>query len=210
MTTAHRATWRTALGGDQEQGSFRLHVGTAQKSSKAAPSHRVLKTREPQAVTDRDALKAALEADESIQQVDNDVEFAVKDEEQDTVPRKRARIANADSDSDDSDDEAELMAELEKIRAERAAERARLEAERIEEADAVAATDNPLLGNLLEDDTASVATATTNASVAVKRRWNDDVIFKNQARGSRRPEQRFVNDTVRNDYHKRFLRRYIL
>ncbi len=225
MTTAHRATWRSALGGDQEQGSFRLHVGTAQKSSKAAPSHRVLKKRDDDVVTDRGALRAALEADEAttlrafkgahdeaIRRLDDDVELATDDEEdnESEAPRKRSRIEKVVADSDDSDDEAELLAELEKIRAERAAERARLEAERAEEANAATATDNPLLGNLLDDDTASVATATTNASVAVKRRWNDDVLFKNQARGSRKPEQRFVNDTVRNDFHRRFLRRYIL
>lgn len=132
--------------------------------------------------------------------------------------RKRARVsttAGIDDDDDDDesdsdgDDEEALMAELVKIRAERAAERAAAEAEAEAEAEDTA-RENPLLGNLLDDDTASVATATTLASVAVKRRWNDDVLFKDQARGERRAEQRFVNDTVRNDFHRRFLRRYIL
>ena len=45
---------------------------------------------------------------------------------------------------------------------------------------------------------------------AVKRKWNDDVVFRNQARGA--PEKKgktFVNDTIRNDFHKRFLAKYI-
>lgn len=40
-------------------------------------------------------------------------------------------------------------------------------------------------------------------------RWDDDVVFKNQARGEPKAQKRFVNDTIRNDFHKRFLQRYI-
>jgi hypothetical protein len=40
-------------------------------------------------------------------------------------------------------------------------------------------------------------------------RWDDDVVFKNQARSEPKAQKRFVNDTIRNDFHKRFLQRYI-
>jgi hypothetical protein len=40
-------------------------------------------------------------------------------------------------------------------------------------------------------------------------RWDEDVVFKNQARGEPKATKRFVNDTIRNDFHKRFLQRYI-
>ena len=43
----------------------------------------------------------------------------------------------------------------------------------------------------------------------VKRRWDDDVVFRNQARGEPKIQKRFVNDTIRNDFHRRFLTRYI-
>lgn len=43
----------------------------------------------------------------------------------------------------------------------------------------------------------------------VKRRWDDDVVFKNQARGEPKAQKRFINDTIRSDFHKRFLTRYI-
>lgn len=43
----------------------------------------------------------------------------------------------------------------------------------------------------------------------VKRRWDDDVVFKNQARTEPKRQKRFINDTVRSDFHKRFLDRYI-
>lgn len=43
----------------------------------------------------------------------------------------------------------------------------------------------------------------------VKRRWDDDVVFRNQERGEPKVQKRFVNDTIRNDFHRRFLNRYI-
>ncbi|KAL7480396.1 hypothetical protein ACHAW6_006085 [Cyclotella cf. meneghiniana] len=108
-----------------------------------------------------------------------------------------------DIDSDDEDEEAALQAELAKIRAERAAAKAKEEAEaaaeeraRMEEA---ALTGNPLLNS---------GGAVTSGRI--KRRWNDDVVFRNQAKGE--PDQtkkRFINDTVRNDFHKRFLNKFI-
>jgi protein CWC15 len=60
---------------------------------------------------------------------------------------------------------------------------------------------NPMLRQELglEDD----------ATFQVKRRWDDDVVFKNQARTEPKRQKRFVNDTVRSDFHRRFLDRYI-
>ena len=125
-----------------------------------------------------------------------------------------------DDDSDDSDDEAALQAELAKIRAEREAARAKEEEEaraeeeaRMEEA---ALTGNPLLnaaaaGGGGADGAASAAAAAAGGGGGrMKRRWNDDVVFRNQAKGE--PDQnkkRFINDTVRNDFHKRFLNKFV-
>uniref|UniRef100_M4CBB3 Cwf15/Cwc15 cell cycle control protein n=2 Tax=Brassica campestris TaxID=3711 RepID=M4CBB3_BRACM len=55
---------------------------------------------------------------------------------------------------------------------------------------------NPLLNN-------------TPTSYSVKRRWDDDVVFKNQARGEMKAPKRFINDTIRNDFHRKFLHRYM-
>jgi protein CWC15 len=35
------------------------------------------------------------------------------------------------------------------------------------------------------------------------------VVFKNQTRGEVKAARRFINDTVRSDFHKKFLERYI-
>lgn len=143
---------------------------------------------------------------------------------------RRLIVANADkeadqsasdddesSDDDSDDDEAELLAELEQIRKEREFERAKKQAEEQEreeqEESARAAAGNPLLGNLGQfndefSDTASIATSSVPA-FAVRRRWDDDLVFRNQARGEKRVEQRFVNDTTKNDFHRRFMKRHI-
>ena len=108
---------------------------------------------------------------------------------------------DSESDSDDDDDELALQLELEKIKKEREEERQR--AEKLADADARAAKD--------------AAAQTTNPLInqgepafgAVKRKWNDDVVFRNQARTAKEPKKTFINDTIRNDFHRRFLSKYI-
>lgn len=106
-----------------------------------------------------------------------------------------------DSSEDDSDDEeAELQRELEKIKAERAAKRQKEEEERAaaeqEEREKDIALGNPLLNKQNFD---------------MKRRWDDDVVFKNQARGTEEKgkKKEFVNDLLRSDFHKRFMGKYV-
>ncbi|KAJ2506531.1 complexed with cef1p [Coemansia sp. RSA 2052] len=105
-------------------------------------------------------------------------------------------------DSDDSEDEtAMLMRELEKIKRERAEEKAREEQDALErrlvDGDSKSSFlgDNPLLAN---------------RDFSVKRRWDDDVVFKNQAQGDDgKPKKRFVNDMLRSDFHRKFMKKYI-
>lgn len=106
-----------------------------------------------------------------------------------------------DSSDDDSDDEeAELQRELERIKAERAAKRAKEEEERAaaeqEERERDIALGNPLLNK---------------QNFNIKRRWDDDVVFKNQARGTEEKgkKKEFVNDLLRSDFHKRFMGKYV-
>lgn len=107
----------------------------------------------------------------------------------------------SDDDSDEEDEEAALQAELAKIRAEREAAKAKADAEaaaeeqsQLEEA---ALVGNPLL------DSGPLTTG------KLKRRWNEDVVFRNQAKNEPEQKKRFINDTVRNDFHKRFLNKFI-
>jgi len=110
---------------------------------------------------------------------------------------------DSDDESDDDDEEAVLQAELAKIRAERAAAKLKEEAEEAaqeeEKMEEAALMGNPLLSSGNE----------AASSGRMKRRWNDDVVFRNQAKGEPETKKRFINDTVRNDFHKRFLNKFI-
>jgi protein CWC15 len=109
--------------------------------------------------------------------------------------------------SDDEDDTAELLRELEKIKRERAEEKERQERIQREEEErareAQAAAGNPLL------DMPEASTGKPK-DFSVKRRWDEDVIFKNQARGmDDKPKKRFINDTLRSDFHRKFMNKYV-
>ena len=287
MTTAHRPTWKAAVGRAQEGAWSSGGKPSLQSSAKDAPAHTKLKFRTgPQAVTalgsdgrgtDRksELLKESLlrmeEAERSAaisnvrrvvrmerrdqlllmekeggqgeeesklkllqQTADVDDEFIrakYDDEDADNgddaggwsdIDDNNAKLNSDDEsnldasdddddndddsdldDSDDEDEEAALQAELAKIRNERAAMKARADAEAVADEQAqmeeAALTGNPLLNS-----TAS------SSNGKLKRRWNDDVVFRNQARSE--PDQnkkRFINDTVRNDFHKRFLNKFM-
>eukprot|EP01137_Pigoraptor_chileana_P034331 Opistho-2@26714 len=108
-----------------------------------------------------------------------------------------------DADSDDDEDEtAELMRELEKIRKERAEEQARKESERLADEDKVR-KDYLMKGNPL------LNAQHVPGDFKIKRRWDDDVVFKNCAKGDEGQQKRFVNDTLRSDFHRKFMSKYI-
>lgn len=92
-----------------------------------------------------------------------------------------------------------MLAELEQIKKERAQEKLRKEQQQQEEdlkvKEAELMRGNPLINN--------------PTSFSVKRRWDDDVVFKNQARGETKLAKRFINDTIRNDFHRKFLHKYM-
>jgi protein CWC15 len=51
----------------------------------------------------------------------------------------------------------------------------------------------------------------TSSPVSFSLRWDDDVVFKNCAKGvdEARREKRFVNDTLRSEFHKKFMEKYV-
>ncbi|KAG8531506.1 uncharacterized protein KY384_003135 [Bacidia gigantensis] len=104
---------------------------------------------------------------------------------------------SSDEDSEDEEDEtAELLRELEKIKKERAEKKEREEraqaADEQEQRESDIAYGNPLLN--------------PNRDAESKRRWDDDVVFRNQARGTeKKGKPEFVNDLLRSDFHKRFM-----
>jgi protein CWC15 len=255
MTTAHRPTWKAAVGRASEGGWTAGGAVSTSISALDVAAHTKLKIRKGQQLVDKkQALKESLlkleeaeakssktkigrrEVVEEIEQEGrrkllkqtaevDDVQLRKKYDDEDAdggdgggdsdgwsdVDRENldnpddsdldeSSDDDDDSDSDDEDEEEALQRELAKIRAEREAAKAKAEAEAAAEEEAklgeAAMIGNPLL-------------ATGEASGKMKRRWNDDVVFRNQAKGEPKLKKRFINDTVRNDFHKRFLNKFI-
>ncbi|CAH0043401.1 unnamed protein product [Clonostachys solani] len=121
------------------------------------------------------------------------------DEDDDDSEQDEDDDCDDSDDSDDDDEDAELQRELERVRREREEKkRKEEEAKAKEEEDARErdiALGNPLLNK--QDFT-------------MKRRWDDDVVFKNQARGTEdKGKKEFVNDMIRSDFHRRFMGKYV-
>ncbi len=95
------------------------------------------------------------------------------------------------------------MRELEKIKQERQREQERIEKEKELEHERMM-EERALSGNPLLESASSVS------SQPIKRRWDDDVIFKNQSRGAdENPKKRFINDMLRSDFHRKFMNKYV-
>ena len=242
MTTAHRPTWKAAVGKQNEGGWAAGGAVSTQRSALDAPGHTKLKFREPpqdKKEALRKSLMALEEAESStvkqIQQSRRPVDPEVEKQAEQRLLKQTAEVddvalkekyddsdiddggggdksdesdldaddSDLDSDSsddDDEDDEAALQAELTKIRAERE-EAKRKEQEEADAEENAKQEEAALVGNpLLNEDV---------ASGGMRRKWNDDVVFRNQAKGEPAQKKRFINDTVRNDFHKRFLNKFI-
>ncbi|KAI4286314.1 MAG: hypothetical protein L6R35_004438, partial [Caloplaca aegaea] len=215
MTTAHRPTFDPARGKEAQRGPA-YH-------QRLLPAHKQLKTRKPGQGGDADAQprdlraqlleaeaahfsktdKVAPNAEPTISSSKRQLEAGSprggNGEEDIEAKRQRvleeSRDVDADSDhssssssegdSDDEEDEtAELLRELEKIKKERAEkqaqeERVKAEAEQ-EDRERDIALGNPLLNPRKTND--------------VTRRWDEDVVFRNQARGTEnKGKKEFVN-----------------
>ena len=232
MTTAARPTWAPAKGGN-EQGGARIFGASQKYSSRDVAAHTTLKPRREgqhtQEEVEKKNLRDELEErerrhfsskDKSSYTDDRDrrrgnqllLEGSKRDPEDRIVPRsvdaddsdvdiKSDDDDDSDDESDDDEDDTEaLMAELDQIKKERVEERLRKEKQ--QQMEELNAKEEELLkGNPLLN--------TTPTSFSVKRRWDDDVVFKNQARGEMKAPKRFINDTIRNDFHRKFLHRYM-
>merc|ERR1712032_1438622 len=106
-------------------------------------------------------------------------------------------VDSSDSDGDDSDDDtAVLMAELNKIKAEKARDEAEKEAGRREEEEQIR-MENILSGNPLLKEKYS-DTGKTDMKIKKCSRAEPDA-----------KETNFINDSLRNEFHKRFMDKYI-
>jgi len=236
MTTAARPTFDTARGGSGAR-ERDLSAMTKQYSARDLPSHLSLKSREkgqndPEELSKRD-FRLELEEREREAQREKDSKRRESDRERgrissssskkprlEHVPQAAAAnldaddpLEDSDADTDDSDDDdddddtAALMAELQKIKKEKAAEEQEKEEERKQEEERIR-MENILSGNPLLKD--KYAPSADKSDLKVRRRWDDDVVFKNCSRAEPdKKDNTFINDSLRSDFHRKFMDKYI-
>jgi protein CWC15 len=104
----------------------------------------------------------------------------------------------ADSLGDSDDEEEMLLRELEKIKKEREEESNKKEQMK-NELLKIQTQEQILKGNPLLNKT----------DYSLKKKWYEDTVFKNQAKNEPKTRKRFINDTVRSDFHRKFLSKTI-
>lgn len=119
--------------------------------------------------------------------------------------------SSSSSDDDSDDDTAALLEELNKIKRERAQDAEKKDQEKKQEDERIR-MENILSGNPLlnySGGKAGPAGQAGQADMKVKRRWDDDVVFKNCARNEPDKKSLFINDSLRSEFHKKFMEKYI-
>lgn len=233
MTTAARPTFEPAKGG-MGRGERDLSALSKQYSARDLPSHQKLKYREhgqntADEVRSRDFRRELEDRERETREKhkkgsssSSSSSSIARESSSSSSSSKKPRfdqIAPAnldaddpqddddadDSDSDsDSDDEAVLFAELERIRRERAEEEAAAAAARQEQEERIR-MENIISGNPLLN-----LAAIAKQDMKVKRRWDDDVVFKNCAASEPdKTDRKFINDSLRSEFHNKFMEKYI-
>ncbi|KAL1458295.1 hypothetical protein WDU94_008456 [Cyamophila willieti] len=218
MTTAARPTFEPARGGSG-RGEKDLSAISKQYSSRDLPGHTKLKYREHGQGTNDELRSRDFRKDLEEREKEKDKTARIRAPEAHATS-KRPRLDqlpaasldaddpldDEDSDADDSDDdEAALLAELAKIKKERAIEQTRKDTEKRQEEERIR-MENILSGNPLLNYSAQAA----KSDLKVKRRWDDDVVFKNCARSEPdKKNEQFINDSLRSEFHRKFMEKYV-
>lgn len=233
MTTAHRPTFSSAKGGKHNTKDY---APSLQYSSRDLPAQTQLKLRETGQDGPDDLVLKDFKADLLEREAKEDAKKKRGFVDEDNIasapgllgsgvtkPIKKSKLVDEvnldaddpdteddagagdddDDDDDDSDDDTEaLMAELERIKQERAEEQRKKDVEEAAEAHErkiqAAMNFNPLLNK--------------DAGFSIKARWDEDTVFQNQSRGvddKGQKKKEFINDTLRSEFHKKFMGKFI-
>lgn len=228
MTTAHvnSAMNAVARGGENDQAGNRKVAPTFKVSARDLPGHKKLKFRQigqgtraefeekaDKGFNFRDDLERRERAAKEDKSDGKPAASAVKrkveyvnpfPEDADDDPNEDKSDSEKEEESaeeeDDEDDTEELMRELAKIKKEREEE----EAKRKQEEERLAKRsqkEEVLKGNPL---------LMGGQEVSLSRKWDDDTVFKNQAKTAPKAKARYINDAVRSDFHRKFLSKYMI
>ena len=114
--------------------------------------------------------------------------------------------SSEDSDSDSDDDTAVLMAALNKLKAEKARDDEEKEMRQRDDEEQIRMENiysgNPLLKEKYSEE--------GKGDMKIKKRWDDDVVFKNCSRAEPDDKEKtFINDSLRNEFHRKFMDKYV-
>eukprot|EP01053_Blabericola_migrator_P006532 Blabericola_migrator_1__6531@NODE_3295_length_1881_cov_124_390849_g2058_i0_p2_GENE_NODE_3295_length_1881_cov_124_390849_g2058_i0NODE_3295_length_1881_cov_124_390849_g2058_i0_p2_ORF_typecomplete_len204_score39_26Cwf_Cwc_15/PF04889_12/2_4e32YL1/PF05764_13/0_017End3/PF12761_7/0_1Chibby/PF14645_6/0_24Sigma70_ner/PF04546_13/0_22Hid1/PF12722_7/0_36DNA_pol_phi/PF04931_13/1_2_NODE_3295_length_1881_cov_124_390849_g2058_i07231334 len=202
MSTSHRPTFYPAVGGSSQGGNLAT-LPTSRQSARDLPSQGTLKRRRVHdpiygpirtpatsvtaSVIDKaPSLASLIQLDEKLAEAyaDKDQDIAIKSEDSEGDSDEDKEES---SDDDSSEDEEELLRrELDALKREK--EEARLKTE-----------EKSLLEKVAEN----------MAETKVVKSWEDEAVFKVNVKEVRNEKPRFINDSVRSQFHSRFLRKYI-
>jgi protein CWC15 len=102
------------------------------------------------------------------------------------------------NDQDEDDSEEELYRELEKIKKMREEQNKQKEME-----------DLVKLKQQTQEDILKGNPLISHSGYSLKKKWFEDTVFKNQAKNEPKIRKRFINDTVRSDFHRKFISKTI-
>lgn len=229
MTTAHKPTFHPAVA-SCHQGGYKFFCPGQQISARNLPGQLELKLRQPGQNDESDLRFKDFKAELELREAEHKEKVNTELRRKGILPQTTEMMAitagdrtdhktiedaldafddaddsssgeESSSSSDSEDEEALLQKELAKIKREREVERrakmiaeARANKKRQRE-DVIKA--NVLLAQKMD------------SSYSLKRHWTEDTVFKNQATEPTK-KKRFINDPIRNDFHKRFMNKYIL
>ena len=137
--------------------------------------------------------------DDSIQIFEQDKDYSYSND--------NSNDNNNESDYDSDDTEKELMLELEKIKNAQNEEKEKKNDEIKQKTEQEILNGNPLLSQTIASS--SSFNNFSNNEYSLKKKWYEDTVFKNQSRLEIKPKKRFINDTVRSDFHRKFLAKII-
>ncbi|KAI0665832.1 Cwf15/Cwc15 cell cycle control protein-domain-containing protein [Trametes maxima] len=209
MSTAHRPTWDPAQAKDVKGGSRQFSTLTTEVAKRDLRAELLAAEAEARERKRKAEGKPTLAVEGAKEGADDEsnkrrklLQEALeldKDDDDDDADEKSEKAANEDADDDDDECEKEWQEREQSTSA---------QAER----DVEIATANPLL-NLAAalGQTPNGVNTTKLGTFAVKWRWDDDLIFKNQAMNARDKgkEPQFVNDLLRAEFHKKFMAKFI-
>ena len=206
MTTAHRPTYNPSRGKDSIFSNPSL-----QFSARDLPSNTTIKYRHDKVdVSDmkRELVKRERESKKSendVEGIDAPVKKRKIEENHDNVFPQDKDVEYSEDEEEDKesvDSEEELLMELEKIKKAQLEEKIKKENEIKEKAQNEILKGNPLLNQSYEISSIS-------GEYSLKKKWYEDTVFKNQSKLEQKPKKRFINDTVRSDFHRKFLSKTI-